>query len=305
MVSIICNTYNHEPFIKDALDSFVMQKTTFPFEVLVHDDASTDNTAEIIRVYEARYPNLIKPVYETENQYSKRNGAIGKIQYGRAHGKYIALCEGDDYWTDPLKLQKQFDAMEDHPEIDMCSHAASMRRDDKILGVISPRDRACVIPVENVISGGGGFFATNSIFYRRSMREITPKFAQYLSFDYTLQIWGALRGGILYLPDIMSVYRVAVPGSWTVRMKSEQAQMDAHTERVNKMLAILNEETDGKYDEVISEHIAQNEASMLARQGKYDEIKRGRLKDYYRRLPLKKKMRLNGKQLLWYFGVKE
>ncbi len=112
MVSIVCDAYNHEKYIADALEGFVMQKTNFAFEILVHDDASTDRTAEIIRDYEKRYPNLIKPIYETENQYSKQDGSLERIQFGRVKGKYTAMCEGDDYWTDPLKLQKQFDAME-------------------------------------------------------------------------------------------------------------------------------------------------------------------------------------------------
>ena len=86
-----------------------MQKTDFPFEILIHDDASTDGTADIIREYEAKYPDIIKPIYQTENQYSKGIKVSQVYQFPRAKGKYIALCEGDDYWTDPYKLQKQVD----------------------------------------------------------------------------------------------------------------------------------------------------------------------------------------------------
>jgi len=121
MVSIVCDAYKHEKYIADALESFLMQKTNFPFEILVHDDASTDRTAEIIREYEKQYPDLIKPIYETENQYSKQDGSLARIQFGRVKGKYTAICEGDDYWTDPLKLQKQFDAMEKIPRL-ICAH---------------------------------------------------------------------------------------------------------------------------------------------------------------------------------------
>jgi len=116
LVSISCITYNHENFIRDAIEGFLMQKTTFPVEILVHDDASTDKTASIVREYEEQYPHLIKPIYQTENQYSKRDGSIDRIQRGRARGKYVALCEGDDYWTDPLKLQKQVDFLENNPD---------------------------------------------------------------------------------------------------------------------------------------------------------------------------------------------
>lgn len=109
MVSICCLAYNHVPYIRKCLENFMMQKTNFPFEVLIHDDASTDKTADIIGEYEAKYPNIIKPIYQTENQYSKGVGVTRVYQFPRVKGKYIAMCEGDDYLTDPLKLQKQVD----------------------------------------------------------------------------------------------------------------------------------------------------------------------------------------------------
>lgn len=114
MVSIMCITYNHEPYIRQCLEGFVMQKTNFRFEAIVHDDASTDGTAAIIREYAEKYPDIIKPIYETENQYSKHDGSLRRIMDEACKGKYIALCEGDDYWTDPQKLQIQVDFMENH-----------------------------------------------------------------------------------------------------------------------------------------------------------------------------------------------
>ena len=107
LVSVRCITYNHEPYIAQALDGFLMQKTNFPFEVIVHDDAGPDKTADIIREYEAKFPKIIKPIYETENQYSKHDGSLGRIVDAACKGKYIALCEGDDYWIDENKLQVQ------------------------------------------------------------------------------------------------------------------------------------------------------------------------------------------------------
>ena len=107
LVSINCITYNHEAYIRDALEGFLMQKTDFTFEILVHDDASTDQTANIIRKYEKKYPEIIKPIYQKENQYSQEVEISKQFQFPRARGKYIAICEGDDYWTNPYKLQKQ------------------------------------------------------------------------------------------------------------------------------------------------------------------------------------------------------
>ena len=119
MVSICCTAYNHAPYIRQCLDGFVMQQTTFSFEILIHDDASTDDTADIIREYEKRYPHLIKPIYQKENQYSKGVKIMATYNFPRARGKYIAMCEGDDYWTDPLKLQKQVDLLEQNPHVVM------------------------------------------------------------------------------------------------------------------------------------------------------------------------------------------
>lgn len=116
-VSVSCLTYNHSLYIEKCLDGFIMQQCDFNFEVLVHDDASTDGTIDIIRKYQVKYPDIIKPLIQTENQYSKKQGSISaRFNYPRAKGKYIALCEGDDYWTDPLKLQKQVDFLEQNEE---------------------------------------------------------------------------------------------------------------------------------------------------------------------------------------------
>ena len=120
LVSICCLVYNHEPYLRECFDGFMMQKTNFDFEVLVHDDASSDNSASIIREYETKYPDIFKPIYQTENQYSKGVKVSATFNFPRATGKYIAMCEGDDYWTDPLKLQKQVDFLESHPDYGMC-----------------------------------------------------------------------------------------------------------------------------------------------------------------------------------------
>ena len=108
LVSISCITYNQKLYVKNCLDGFLMQKTNFDFEVLIHDDASSDGTAQILKDYENRYPKIFKIIYQSENQYSRGVRAIHKnFNFNRAKGKYLAICEGDDYWKDPFKLQKQ------------------------------------------------------------------------------------------------------------------------------------------------------------------------------------------------------
>ena len=123
MASINCVTFNHVNYIRTALDSFLMQKTDFAFEILVHDDASTDGTSDIIREYAARYPEKVKPLIQTENQYSQGIDNIsGAFNFPRARGKYIFMCDGDDYFLSPDKLQKQVDYMETHPDCTLCIH---------------------------------------------------------------------------------------------------------------------------------------------------------------------------------------
>ncbi len=131
LVSVCTLAYNHAPYIRECLDGILMQKTNFAFELLIHDDASTDGTADIIREYEAKYPDIVKPIYQTENQYSKGVKISSTYQFPRAKGKYIAMCEGDDYWTDPLKLQKQVDFMEANPEYSLCFHNAKVIYQDE------------------------------------------------------------------------------------------------------------------------------------------------------------------------------
>lgn len=116
MVTIRCLAYNHEPYIRQCLEGFVMQKTNFRFEAIIHDDASTDGTTAIIREYAEKYPEIIKPIFQKENQYSKRDGTINRVINEHTHGKYVAICEGDDYWIDPFKLQKQVNFLENNPE---------------------------------------------------------------------------------------------------------------------------------------------------------------------------------------------
>lgn len=120
LVSICCPAYNHERFIADALDGFLMQKTNFPVEILINDDCSTDNTVRIIEKYHKQFPGIIKPIYQSENQYSKGVKPLSQILLPRCKGKYVAFCEGDDFWTDELKLQKQVDFLESNPEFSMC-----------------------------------------------------------------------------------------------------------------------------------------------------------------------------------------
>ena len=296
-VSIICEAYNHGPYIKDALEGFVNQKTTFPFVVLVHDDASTDNTADVIREYEKKYPALIKAICQTENQYSKGVNITETYGLPRVEGEYVALCEGDDYWTDPRKLQKQYEAMEQHPEIDICAHAAQKIRatNGQKLGRVEPSKEQVIFNTEKVIAGGGGFVATNSLFFRKKLLEEKASYYRYFSIDYALQIQGSIRGGMLYLPEVMSVYRVLVPGSWTSRLSNVQNAYN-QAAKIEKMLNLVDEETGGRYHELIQHCKLKARFSCLEGANCYKELRNGELKKLYDEQPLQWKIKTHVKE---------
>lgn len=274
MVSIVCNTFNHENYIADALDSFLMQKTEFHYEILIHDDASTDNTAAIIRKYEEKYPDIIKPIYQKVNQYSLKTPIGPTYQIPRARGKYIAYCEGDDYWIDCFKLQKQVNALESQPEIDICTHAATEVDADtkKIKSKIMPFKQNCIIPLKKVILGGGGFVATNSIMIRRECIAVEYDFRKELRLDYTLQLQGTVRGGMLYLSDNMSAYRSLSQGSWSSKMTRNINALVGHLKRIEKMLNVFNEETGYKYNSFVQKKIRTIQYDCFKIEKNYREI---------------------------------
>lgn len=200
IVSICCITYNHAPFIRECLDGFLMQETTFPVEILIHDDASTDGTDDIIREYTAKFPDKIFPLYEEENKFS--NGYAGKMDlfnYERAKGKYIAYCEGDDHWTDPLKLQKQVDFMETHPEYSVCFHNCHYY-DVRLGKVIYPRFYKYIKDErEGVDVTIDDYFHRNMIIpltmlFRLSMYSFDWR-KQYKYFRDTYEIYHLLKAG--------------------------------------------------------------------------------------------------------------
>lgn len=248
MVTIRCITYNQEIYIRQCLEGFVMQKTSFRFEAIVHDDASTDKTAMIIREYGRKYPDIIKPIYETENQYSKHDGSLGRIMDTHTHGQYVAVCEGDDYWTDPLKLQKQYDYMEQHPECSLCFHPNKELYRSKTKIHRPPKIKPFYEP-EDVILGGGGFMATNSMFFRSEYvkYEGKPDFWRNAPVgDFPCMLFLVTKGKIGYIDDVMSVYRRSAISSWSSRQRTLRKQTEHH-KRILKMLDEYDIYTDRKY----------------------------------------------------------
>ena len=210
MVSIWCITYNHEPYIRQCLEGFVMQKTNFRFEAIVHDDASTDGTAAIVREYAEKYPDIIKPILETENQYSKQDGSLDRIMNEKSTGKYIALCEGDDYWIDPLKLQKQVDFLESNNDYGMC-YGKVFHLNQKKGTISSKAFGGPETTFDEIIKGST--IPTLTVLYRNSLREryykeIQPETKGWLMGDYPQWLFISCVSKIKFLDETLGVYRV-------------------------------------------------------------------------------------------------
>ncbi len=214
-VSILCLTYNHEKYIKQALDSFLMQKTNFDFEVLIHDDASTDKTPQIIKEYQKKYPHIIKPYFEEENQYSKGvRGFTGKFLLPKAKGQYIALCEGDDYWVDKNKLQLQVNFMDKDKDYTVCFHPVKIiyENSKKKPGVWPKNSDSNQFNLKELLKGN--FIQTNSVVYRKLDSYHDYPSSNFLPGDWFLHLYHAKYGKIGFINKIMSVYRRHSYGIW-------------------------------------------------------------------------------------------
>ncbi len=238
LLSAICLAFNHEDYISQALDGMLMQETDFPFEIVINDDCSTDNTVAILKEYAEKYPSIIRLILQKENQYSK-GIKIEILLIKEAVGKYIAICEGDDYWTDPHKLQIQLDVMRAVENCQMSFHSAldvwvDKSKKDSVSTKRANGNR--LFTTKEVILGGGGFCPTASLIIEKEAIAAMPQWIYGpLNGDYYLQIFGSLKGGALYIDRTMSVYRRNAAGSWSSNMQD----LEIREEQVKKMMPVL------------------------------------------------------------------
>lgn len=205
-VSIFCAAFNHEKYIEKCLNSFINQKTNFKYEVLINEDCSTDKTADIIRAYAKKYPTLIKPIFQNSNQYSKGVSITNDILFPLARGRYIAICEGDDYWCDENKLQVQFDYMESHKECSMCTHNTiihdlSGKKKDTYF---NKKKHDGFLTAEEIFLGWT--IHTSSYFIKKEYFKLPVKIAKYWFGDYVRLTYSYTKGKIGYISTAMSVY---------------------------------------------------------------------------------------------------
>jgi len=221
-VSICCTTYNHEAYIEETLKGFLVQSTQFPFEIIVHDDASTDKTLSILYKYKNIYPELINLIVQDENQYSQGKKIARDFVWSEAKGDYIALCEGDDYWVCKQKLQKQFNALESNKTIDLCFHDHfNLDTSGKITpSLIHSNRKNHTLEVKEILMADGSFMSTASLMIRtKSLLNMPEWFSSTPVSDFFIQVVCSLKGA-LYLPERMSVYRAFAPNSWTSTFRS-------------------------------------------------------------------------------------
>ncbi|MDY6373085.1 MAG: glycosyltransferase [Bacteroidales bacterium] len=236
LVAIHCLVYNHEPYLRRCIDGFVRQRTNFPFVAIVHEDASTDKSADIIREYERKYPNIIKPIYETENQYSKPDGRLIFIMQDAilaSGAKYVAICEGDDFWTDPLKLQKQVDILENNPQLmAVVTDTSVVDSADNIIvhkqGCTVPDNREGVYNLRDFFSIPQHRYSTATVMYRtRHYEEVNQKLLYTISpYFGDWQLWIILHsyGSFYYIDEVTAAYRINPTSITHVANRIERAR---------------------------------------------------------------------------------
>lgn len=301
-VSIICLVYNHENYLRDCLEGFVSQQCNFEYEALIHDDASTDSSASIIREYEEKYPNIIKPIYQKENQYSKGISIVKTYLFPKARGEYLAWCEGDDSWTDPHKLQKQVDFLDKNPGYSACVHCTTVRNLSNGQDTIVPQiTEGRGFSFDEIVEKGGDIFSTDSLMMRAQVCFQMPDCFKAKGFgDLQLYMYSALSGGIWCLPDNMAMYNCGVAGSWTDRIWNNEQKRIAFLKELIRMLNAVNEHYEYKYNDCIEHKINESEFQIHVATNNKKQMKNPKYKYFYKgykhtiwakRLPFLKKIR--------------
>ncbi|MBW8190826.1 glycosyltransferase [Neiella marina] len=219
LVSVLAFAYNHEKYIAEALESWLMQRCDFKFEIVIGEDCSTDSTLEIIERYQEQYPDIVRVVSDVKNVGSRENFLRTAVL---CKGKYVAYCEGDDYWIDAEKLQKQVDFLEANDDYSTCFHAI-MVRDEQHQKLLPDQMTKKVSSSTDIYDlAEGNYIHTPSVVFRNPFKSGFPEqLLKSLEFavagDYIMHMYNAQFGKIKKLPDVMAVYRVHPKGLWSSR----------------------------------------------------------------------------------------
>ena len=298
LVTTILPTHNHAPYIARAIESVLMQETDFPFDILLHDDASTDGTADICRDYAKKYPDKITLIAQEVNQYQIDRHIQQKILFPRVRAKYTAILDGDDYWISPYKLQKQVGYLEAHPDCTLCiSGADKVGADGTLISSteLAPYDRDRVVDPNDMIRAGGGFCASDTIVAPTKLLQRMPDFCGYTEVeDIPVQLWCSLNGYAWYIAENLMAYCYALPGSWSTRQYAAErdTRMKTH-EGIKAQLLAFDDYTQGRYHEAFMYAIRVQEYHMLCLERNLRAIKRPPYREIYRRQTVKRRIRLH------------
>lgn len=290
LVSICCITYNQEEYIRDALEGFLMQKTNFKYEIIIHDDASTDNTVEIIKEYEEKYPDIIKTICQKENQYSK-GIKIVPLVLEKVQGKYITICEGDDYWTDENKLQLQVDYMEANEKCTFCFHNAKIlnMRSNKMSTLIEKKytkGKEDYSPEDLLMIDYVGKIPTASFMFKKENTEKLPDwYFQSICEDLPLKLIMTNYGYAHYIDKEMSVYRRGTGKSLTDKWSEENKDNEKVVKNINEFIKIIenfDKFSKYKYTQTINRTKEYYKMEILYAQKKFKEIFTTNLAQYYK-----------------------
>lgn len=301
-VSICCLTYNHEKYVRQMIESLVKQKTNFKYEILIHDDASTDNTQAIIKEYQTKYPDIIKPIYQKENQHSKGIRVSLTYQFPRISGEYVAFCEGDDFWCNDSRLQLQYDILEKNSDCSICTGMVNMVSEqgynlDKLIpnidiaeGKYSPEQQIMwYTDSEPVLFQLSGIMVRSE--YVKKICENLPDFYQIAKVgDRPLLLNMLTCGNLYHLNEIVSCYRWLSIGSWTQRtlLNKERALLNA--KNTIEYYKSFNLFTEGRYDKYIYSYVLYNEFFYHFNSFEYRELLRKKYRKLLKNLNNKQKV---------------
>lgn len=302
MVSVCCITYNQEKYIGKALESFLAQKTDFDIEIIVHDDCSSDNTVSVLKMYQKKYPNRIKLVLQHENQRSKGKAIFREILVPTTIGKYIAFCEGDDFWSDPYKLKKQVDVLENNPECSFCAHLVQVvdEKGNKLKKTIPNT------PMESGVIDADQwreylkydiFVQTSSYMIRGDVaRKYSAENLEYLKNapvgDLFYQIYSAEHGSLYYISEAMSCYRSFSTGSWSSTTHFNNEKRLDYYRRMIEIFKKYNCSTGYIYNDFCLERIRSAELDEAILQKQYDLLMCNDYQKAWKKFSFKKRFRV-------------
>lgn len=267
LVSICCLTYNHEKYIAQCLDGLLSQQCDFEFEILIHDDASTDNTQNIIKEFQKKYPSIIKPILQEKNQFSQNIRSLSaRFNFPRAQGKYIAMCEGDDFWCDPGKLKRQVELLENNPEFILSAENAYVLKDSGKIEIFALKPTRLVNEFDIVKSRQ---FTTASILFRNNF-NYNELINDYPAGDTILYLYLSKLGLIHYNNVISSVYRRGSHGI------TEKLVTDKYYDQLIKFYECHNVMTGYKYSAFLMKKIKN--VRKIRKESFFDKVVR---KIYY------------------------